>query len=513
MQKAGWIAVLLSAASILAAYQVADRIFERVPHVEDEMAYVWQAEVYARGQLTAPAPPDTAEMMVPFVVNYHGQRFAKYPPGWPMVLSFGVRLGLRDWVNPLLAGLAIWLTYRLGGKIFSRIVGLLASVLTLTSPFFLILSGSLDSQSLTLVLSLIFVLAWLDTFGLAKKHAATSQKPIPAWLTITVAGLSLGLLALTRPLTALGVALPFFIHGLILLVRGKPEVRQRVLAIGALGLATSLLLFVWQFGVTGSAFTNPYTLWWSFDQIGFGPSIGTAPGGHTLLLGIEGAGEMLKTLASDLFGWKTFSWLFLPFGLWAMRRNRPGWLVVSVFISLVFSYLFYWAVVSRYGPRYYYEGLYSLTLVSAAGIIWLAGRAKSVNWRRISVTLTAGLTIALIAYNLAFYLSPRLKQIYGLYGIHRSQLAPFQTPQARSQTPALVFVHVEKTWTDYAGLLELEDPWLTSPFIFVWSMDPYLDASIVRHYPDRRVFYFYPDEPAKLYESPRQGTNSNSSPN
>ncbi|HTX90550.1 MAG TPA: STT3 domain-containing protein [Anaerolineales bacterium] len=498
MRKVGWIAFFLSLAGVLAAALVADRVFERVPHVEDEMAYVWQAKVYARGQLTAPAPPDPGEMMVPFVVNYHGQRFAKYPPGWPMLLAFGVLLGLRDWVNPLLAGLAIWLTYRLGGKLFSRGVGLLAAFLILTSPLFLINSGSLDSHPWSLVLSLVFTLAWLDAFGLGKVEG----KPIPAWLTAPIAGLSLGLLALTRPLTALAVGLPFFVHGLIRLFRGGPADRRRVLAIGLLGLATGLLFFAWQYGVTGSPFIDPYTLWWSFDRIGFGPGIGTAAGGHTLLLGLRNARDMLKAGARDLFGWKSYSWLFLPFGLWAMRRNRPAWLALGIFPALVGAYVFYWAEAVHYGPRYYYESLPILALVSAAGIFWLAGRIKTRPWNRINPALAALLTAALVGYNLQAFLPATLKTVYGLYGIHRSQLAPFQTGEAKTHTPALVFVHIEKTWTEYGGLLELEDPWLTSPFIFAWSNTPATDARLASQYPQRQVLQYYPDKPGQLFASP-----------
>lgn len=502
MRKAGWIALLLSIAGVVAAYRVGDKVFEQLPHVEDEMAYVWQANVFARGRLTAPSPPDVEAMYVPFVVNHNGQRSAKYPPGWPMLLSFGVRLGLRSWVNPLLAGVAIWLTYRLGSKIFSRVIGLLASFLTLTSPFFLVLSGSLDSNPFTLVLSLIFILAWLDTFGLAKPQEGDLRKPIPKWLTVTIAGLSLGLLALTRPLTAVGVGLPFFVHGLVLLIQGKADVRWRVLAIGGITMALASFFFVWQSGVTGSPFIDPYTLWWSHDRIGFGPGIGINQGGHTLRIGIHDAGIMLSATWQDLFGWKTYSWLFLPFGFVAIRRNRAGWLALSVFTSLVCVYVLYWAQVTRYGPRYYYEGLYGLTLVTAAGIAWLAQRTRSGGWRVARVLLLGGLIAALITYDLTVYLPPRFIGIYGLYGVYRDKLTPFQSPEATSHTPALVFVDVGKRFTDYAGLIELEDPWLTTPFIFAQSLDSARDAALARHFPGRQVLYYSPYAARKFYIPP-----------
>jgi 4-amino-4-deoxy-L-arabinose transferase-like glycosyltransferase len=138
MSRPDRIALLLSLLAILVTYLVTDRIFEGIPHLEDEVAYVWQAEAIAGGKIAVPSPPQPKSFLVPFVVDYDGLRFGKYPPGWPLVLAIGVKLGLRFLVNPLLAGLGVWLTYLLGKRVFGEVVGLLAAGLTLTSPFFLI---------------------------------------------------------------------------------------------------------------------------------------------------------------------------------------------------------------------------------------------------------------------------------------------------------------------------------------------------------------------------------------
>ena len=498
MHKAGWIALMLSVAGVLAGRWMTVNVFQGLPHVEDEMAYTWQAEVYAHGVLTAPSPPDVEEMYVPFVVNHDGQRAAKYPPGWPVVLSFGVRLGERGWVNPLLGGLAIWLIYRLGSKIFSRGTALLACFLTLTSPFYLILSGCLHSSAFSLVLSLIFTLAWLDTFDAVGKNGNGSRWPAPKWMTILVAGLSLGLLALTRPLTAVGVGLPFFIHGLILLVRGNWRGRGQVLAVGGITLAIGTLFLAWQYGVTGNPFTDPYTLWWPFDKIGFGPGVGIYPGGFTPRIALRDTLIMLRATWEDLFGWKTYSWLFLPFGIWAMRRKKAAWLALGVFVSLVVAYMLYWAQVTRYGPRYYYEGVPALAMVSAAGILWLAERAKSGGWRLARLILLGGLVAGLVTYNLAVYMPKRNIELYGLYGVYRDKLAPFQSEEALSYTPALVFVNVGKNFTDYAQLLQLEDPWSTTPFIFAESVNPVRDSILASHFPGRQVIYYSPYRAVKF---------------
>ena len=104
------IALILSLTAVLASLNISNTIFEAIPHLEDEFAYVWQAEVIASGKATVDTPPSARHFLMPFVVDYEGQRFGKYPLGWPVVLSLGVALGIRTWVNPLLPGLAVWLT-------------------------------------------------------------------------------------------------------------------------------------------------------------------------------------------------------------------------------------------------------------------------------------------------------------------------------------------------------------------------------------------------------------------
>jgi len=505
MSRADKLALLLSLLAVLAAYLVTTQVFESMPHIEDEMAYVWQAEVLAEGHLTTPSPPHPKSFLVPFVVDLDGQRFSKYPLGWPALLAAGVALGVRGLVNPLLAGLAVWLTYLLGKRVFSEAVGLLAAFLTLISPFFLMLSGSLLSHSFGLVLSAAFALTWLDSF------CPEQEPPSPrrAWLAAVVAGLLLGLLAHTRPLTAVGVALPFAVHGLYLLVKGNGNTRWRVLTTGAITLALALLLFAWQYALTGDALTNPYTLWWTYDKVGFGEGYGRY--GHSLTLAWSNLKVSLRAGVSDLFGWAKLSWLFLPFGLWAIRRDRLGWLLSSVFFSLVLVHLAYWIGSWLFGPRYYFEGLYSLTLLTAAGIAWLAGwpLKRGDEWprperrRKVRPLLVTALVTLLVASNLLLYLPTRLVSMHGLYGIERAQLVPFQTPEAQALTPALIIVHPDP-WTDYGGLLELQNATLDSPFIFAISRRGD-NAALAALYADagRAVYHYYPDEPGRFYISPR----------
>jgi hypothetical protein len=494
----------LSIVAVAVTLLVADRTFERIPHLEDEVAFVWQAEVIARGNLTLPSPPNPNSFLVPFVIDHEGQRFAKYPPGWPALLAIGIVTVGRDLVNPLLAGLAIWLTYCLGRKLWSAPVGLLAAGLTLTSPFYLMNSATLLSHPFGLVLSAAFALAWLDW--------EPGASPKKKWLNTLVAGLSLGILAVTRPWTAVGVALPFVLHSAYRMIRGGWQVRKHLLLVAVVAGSTASLFILWQYAVTGDPFLNPYTLWWPYDKVGFGPGHGTAEQGHTLRHAFVNTRMNLLWGTHDLYGWGKYSWIFLPFGFLALiqKKNWPALLISSVFVGLVIAYGFYWVGFWGFGPRYYYEGLYSLTILSAAGIAFLAGVPVKhysawmnfSGWQRLRPLAVLALLIFLISSNLVYYTPNRLQGLFGLYDMQREMLHPFEIAEGQELTPALVIVHAS-IWTEYGVFLELANPYLDSPFIFVLSRTTQENTELAQHFPERRIYHYYPDEPYVLYPQPR----------
>lgn len=497
------LALTIAILAVFITAWIAIVIFEELPHLEDEYAYIWSAQTISAGHLMIPSPPEPKNFLVPFVVDHQGQRFSKYPLGWPALLSLGERFDLRTWINPLLAGLGIWLIYRLAQKVFGDLVGLLAAGLTLTSPFFLMNSSVLLSHPWGLVLSAAFTLFWLDVVD--------QPKVIPGWLPPLGAGLTLGALILSRPLTALGLGIPFGIHGLFLIIRGDHAVRVKIFTTGFIVLFVGSLHFLWQYALTGNPWCNPYTLWWPYDRLGFGPGYGVTEQGHSFSLAWQQAKRSLNAGYSDLFGWGKFSWLFLPFGMWAGRKRKKSWLIITIFPTLVTIYAAYWVGSWLFGPRYYYETLPVLVILSAAGIAYLAGwkgfhTKSSIQPKELHAArpiFVAGLVALLIGANLIYYIPGRIGSMKGLFGTTGAQLTPFLSADAQNLTPALVVVHAEN-WRDYSVLLELSDPLLESPFIFTYSRGVKEDAAGAAHFPDRNVWHYYPDDPFRFYTAPRQ---------
>jgi len=487
---------LIAIAAFFFSAWVADHIYERLPHLEDDFANLWQAHVIARGHLALATPPEPNSFLVPFVVDYNGLRFTKYPPGWPAALSLGVRIGAGWLVNPLLAALALWLTFRLGSKVCGPWVGLLATILMSVSPMFAMISGSLLSHSLSLFLGLAFILAWVDLFLPLEDPAEANR--LPRSIPVLAAGMSLGLLALTRPLTASGVGLPCAAHGLWLLVHGRPAQRKSVLKIAGVAVAIAALLPVWQWALTGNPWLNLYTLWWPYDRLGFGTGIGVTETGHNLRLAYSNARFSLRAGVHDLFGWPYLSWIFLPAGLVALRGVRRAWLAFGVFIGLLLVYAFYWIGSWLYGPRYYYEALPGLAILSAAGITWIgAWRRQPARWRGFRRRAMAALLAGLIATDLVFYLPARLGVMRHLYGISRSAMAPFESADLGR---ALVIVHVEQHWMEYGTLLMRASPFSDNDdTLLVINRGAGQDERLARAFPDRWIYHYYTRDPSTFY--------------
>ena len=221
----------------------------------------------------------------------------------------------------------------------------------------------------------------------------------------------------------------------------------------------------------------------------------------------------LRAGYADLFGWGRHSWIFLPFGLLAvvLKRNGRALLVGSVIASLVLAYMTYWIGAWLFGPRYYYEALFSLTLLSAAGIAFLAGwpiqpgeawRSYQ-GWKKARPLGMAAFLEVLILANLLFYTPLRVGGMHGFYEMERADLQPFLGAEAQALTPALIVVHPKK-WMDYGVLLELENPFLNTPFIFVLSRGESADEEVAAQFPGRVVYHYYPpQDPYRFYTAPK----------
>ena len=156
---------------------IASDVLARVPHVQDSLTYLFQAQTLARGELWAEAPPLPYFFEQEFLLVQNGRWFGKYPPGYPAILAIGVLLNAPWLINPLLATLTLPLVYQLGRRVGNGRIALIAAGLMTLSPFFLFLSGSMMAHAAELFwLSVCMVSWWVGIGGKKQEHRVAQRK-------------------------------------------------------------------------------------------------------------------------------------------------------------------------------------------------------------------------------------------------------------------------------------------------------------------------------------------------
>lgn len=478
-------ACILVLAALASTLYVADAVLQRMPHVQDSVAYLFQAKTFALGRLSVPVPAHPEFFTHEFIVMKDGQWFSKYPPGWPILLAVGVLIQAPWVIDPICGALSIFLVYRLGAEIYRPRVGLLAAALGVLSPFFLFLSGSMMSHTSGLLFTLLFV--W------ALRHVERAEHPLGFGL---LAGSAFGMGFLIRPFTMAVIALPFIFY---VLYRTGRQPRARLgrylpVLIATLPFLAAFLAYNAYF--TGDPFYPPQQLWWEFDRVGFGPDHG--PWGFTPIDGLNNTSRNLWELLEHTYGWPAFLTLALasiPF----VTGQVQTWdaLLGAGFLALVAGYACWWADGIMYGPRFYFEGLGFLLLLTARGVDVLFERTRhggAIGNRRdqrypvlVTPLLSFGLVVALVAYNAIYYFPGQWQLYHGYNYVNHRKLDAVEQAGLHH---ALVFAEVGQSWEwwEYGMVFSANDPLLQGDVIFARDLGPAEDRRLLADFPGRSVY-------------------------
>ena len=495
-------ALLLAVGTVILAGWVSVTIFDRLPHVEDEVAFLFQARTLAGGEIVAEPPARPEFFRIPFVIVRDDMWFGKYPPGYPLVLTLGVLAGAPWLVNPLLGGLGVLLVFVAGRRLYDAQTGLVAAALLAISPFLMLQAGSMMSHVAALVWTLLALLA----FEAVVRRGA-------AWPAFGC-GAALGMLALTRSLTAAGIGLPIGIWLLALIVRDRHNLRLAgLVAGGVLPFVVALLAYNWF--TTGSPFRTGYELWWEWDRIGFGEGV-SRDGNYTLYEAWDNMQSNLIALSMYVYGWPARLSLVPATGaaVLAVRRavlwrrdlaarpsradiaaNRWDIFLAGTVVSLISIHVIYWTDGQMYGPRYYFEIIGALALLSARALLVLASalseRVRQAGLSRATAQATAASAILLVVTLLSLHSARNFSQVRfdefrDWYGINRDGL---DTIDEAGITNAVIFIDTE-TWSEYAPFFLESAPGLDTDIIYAIDRGPAANRRLLSDYPDRDAYVF-----------------------
>ncbi len=505
MKRINWQVIAICAAAFILATAVTWGVYGAMPHSEDEHANVFQAKVFASGNLAMRVPSvQPNSFYLPFILTENGWMFGKYPPGYSLLLAPGVWLNQLWLINALAALFVVLGVYLVGRDLFDADTGVLAAALGLLAPMFVLLSGAFVSHIATMALLTFF------TWGFIRaRRPRQSDRARPIGFA-ALAGLTLGLAFITRPWTAFAVGLPFALQALIDLVQRRRSVwRAYGIMLIAFG-AVAAVLPLYNAALTGSPWTNTYALWWPMDRIGFGPGIGVSPGGHNLQTALMNFRLDFPPFGLMWLGWPdvigvSLAWLPLLAGLLWPPLSKRDWGLMLPPILLIAAYLLYWARGSSfYGPRYYSEAMPFLWLIAARGLIKVCATPHP--WPRRFMDAPRRFLDAprrvvyvalplLIAWNIVYVVEPRFLQGFAEY---RSARRALNTIAQADLQHALVFVHTDR-WHDYADLGWLNAPHLADgDVIFAYDFGPLGNAAVIKAFPDRHVYYFDRTQPLPL---------------
>ena len=457
-------------------------IYERHPHIADEVVYLLQANYFAQGMLAMPAPPVPDAFNIDLMTYDPDRWFSAFPPGWPAMLALGSRFGAPWLVNPLLAGLCVLLAYALSRELFARSTARLIVLLMSLSPWFLFLAMSFMAH--------IFTLACVLAAGLAIARLRRHAGLLPA----ITAGSLLGITSLIRPLDGLAAAAVLGLWSL-----GISGWRNRLLYIPVLVIASILagaLILPYNDLLTGDPFV--FTVMAYFDQhyapgvnaLGFGPDRGLDWRGIDPFPG-HGLPDVvlnsyLNTFAMniELFGWVTGS-LLLVFILFLSGKAKGVdyrlFLVVLVVAGL--HALYWFSGGPDYGARYWFLMLLPVIALSVRGACVIGVRLPDRHFGMAQVVIAM---LALSVASMSTFMPWRSIDKYFHYNNMRPDIR--RLAQAYDFSNSLVLVSGNR-FDDYMSAAVYNTPLLgQGSAVYAWNRNPEIRTALVKTFSNRNIW-------------------------
>lgn len=465
------------------------------PHIFDASAYLFAAKMYALGHFSVPIPAAVDRFPGPFMVQYNGQWFGQYGPGTALTLVPGIWLGVPWLVEPVLGTFALLGTGLIAARLYDRRVATVAVLLGTLSPFYSYLSASYLSHTVALC---YFVWGTWALLRFAQGEASWNM-PLAAAL-FGMAGLTRGLVAVLY----VGIVLP----GIMLLVWRDVQQHWRLWVLPLVTFFSILFLFfmfnaLFNALLTGDPQVTPRSLFFAGDHWGFGQGVGFY-GQHTLAAGFVNIDELLTILQIDLFGWPfylTLAFLAIPF----LTRKFVGadWFMLAVTAIMTGAYVGYFYHGIYLGPRYLFETLPFLLILTSRGLFTLAATALDARqaistWfmlrkgetlhplqPRVSI-MTIALVVALLLCNILYYMPRQIalhQDFSGLPAGYAINLPEIYHPPLHNA------IIVTGDYTIYQMVLfPLNDPLLHDDVLYAFASSSADYAELRSAFPGRTLY-------------------------
>ncbi|MCU4716918.1 ArnT family glycosyltransferase [Halapricum hydrolyticum] len=488
----GLLALLAGAVVLL----IATRVFPSHSLNHDEGVYLQQARMLLDGQLFL-RPPVPEAFRPWFFVESDAGMYSKYSPVVPAMYAPALAFGAPRLVLAAVGAGIVALVAALGAELFDRPTGLLAGVVVLASPLFLLNAATFLPYAPTTLLNLTFALSYL--------RADRTESPRLA----AVAGGAIGLAFFARPYTAVLFAAPFVGHALWTLRTRDREVWVRQGIVAAVGLVGVVAALGYNALVTGSILEFPYHAFAPRDGVGFGTRelLGRELE-YTPELAARSNARALETLARDWAPAGLLGVALAAVGLVVALRNRtPRRLAVAgLVVSVPIGEAYFWGtlnilgdvtetgdgLIAYLGPYYHFDLLVPLALFAALSLRAAGSRA----WVTLDCrfesrqALAASLAIAAVvaAVGGAAAVATAAEPVNRNRAVTERYEAAYEPFEEQSFEHALVFLpQPYGPWLNHPLQPLRNDPDYDGPVVFALEERPF---AVVDAFPERQPYRY-----------------------
>jgi len=409
----------LAGAFLLLAVGLAWYCFSFQPCYTDSEAQYVQAKFMAEGHLYGQDHPLKEFFPVWMMVHDGGRWFSQYQPLHTFFLALGHRIGTPWLINPLEGALTVAVMFFLARRIDGEPTAKIAAALVLASPFVFFMSSEYMNHATSLLFTTLFLLCYVETL---------ESRRADFWAL--AAGFCLGAILLTRPLTALGIDVPFAMYSLVL-IRRDWRFHLPLFAIMAIGPLACFAFDAWyNLQITGNPWVFPTS---RYHNGHLAAAMGMGKG-FSLQQALEKAHDQWTQINNFLFQWGAPCTLFVAVACLRPLQNRYLRLLLAMLAGITVIDMANQFTSSTFGPRYIYETVPALVILSAVGIRRLAAWIPDSSVAQGAVALTV---LALFVTGWPFHI-PRLLNTYSHY--FDNDPAFYKSLMQQAVDPALVFI-------------------------------------------------------------------------
>ena len=363
-------------------------IYGAQPVIGDEVCILNQAQELAQFRVLG----DLRKIPEPIydfcTVMVKNTWYSVYAPGQALVFAFFIILGIPLWIiNPIIFGLSVYALSRLAQLLYKDdLLAVVTAALAAGSPWFIMMSSSHWVHPLSLLLTILLlygVVQYKENFQLR------------ALILVAVA---LGMLAITRPLTALAAAVPCIFLIKPIYSRARKEQYQALLVLLVIPLMFLGIFAAFNYAANGNPFLTGYEHKYGSAH---NPGFGQAPYGltHSLTIGLGNIKNYALYVHETLLAWPLGCFWLAGLGMIlgsSYTKIRP---LVCSSCCIFFAYVFYWDYSMMIGARFVYEATPLFLVSTAAAIVFLARKICRGSQKYATVLCTSiALSLSLYAY-------------------------------------------------------------------------------------------------------------------